>query len=144
MAKLGTRSLVLRVGATPTDYTGSVSKVVVTAGESDSDFTTFADAAAGGAREYYLEMTLAQDPATNSLWRLMWDSPGTDVAAEVWPNGRPVSGTASATQPKFTGTVTVAEPDGDLLGGEADKSNTKVFVSEVKWKWLSKPTMATS
>lgn len=144
MAKLGTRSLVLRVGATPTDYTSSVSKVAVTSGESDSDFVSFLDAASGGAREYYLEMTLAQDLATNSLWRLAWDSPGTDVAAEVWPNGRPVSGTPSASQPKFTGTVTVTEPDGDFIGGEADASPTAVFLTEMKWKFLAKPTMATS
>lgn len=144
MTAFGTRALVFRLGSTPTDYSAAVSDVRIKSAESDSDFVTFADAAAGGARKYTLVLTMAQDNATTSLWYQIWSAAGTDVAYEVWPNGRPGSGTASATQPKFSGTVTISEPDGDLLGGEADKSNTKKFTTEVEWECLAKPVLAVS
>ena len=144
MAALGTRALVFRVGSTPTDYSSSVSNVRVTSAESDSDFISFADAAAGGARDYALAITMVQDPASTSLWELIWTSAGTDVPYEVWPNGRPVSGTPSATQPKYSGTCSIREPDGDLLGGEADASTTARFLTEVEWPLTARPTKATS
>lgn len=144
MAAIGTRKLVFRAGSTPTDYSAAVSKVVILAGESEADFTSFADANSGGAREYKLSLTLVQDTSATSLWYLIWGSPGTDVPVEVWPYGRPGSGTATATQPKITGTVTITEPDGDLLGGEADKSTTAVMLTEVEWTFLAKPTLAIS
>ena len=100
---------------------------------------TFADALAGGAREYKLALTLKQDTSTTSLWYYAWASAGTDVAVEVWPNG---GGTpATATPPKIGGTVTVVEPDGDFLGGEANASSTAVFTTEVEWTFTAKPTL---
>ena len=57
------------------------------------------------------------------VWAGWWlRQRASEVPVEVWPYGRPGSGTATTTQPKVTGTVTVREPDGELLGGEADKS----------------------
>jgi alkylation response protein AidB-like acyl-CoA dehydrogenase len=47
------------------------------------------------------------------------------------PNGRPGSGVASPAQPRYSGTVVVMEPDGDLIGGDADPSTTKVFQTEL-------------
>jgi len=144
MGALGTRALVFRLGASPTDYSSSVSDVRITSDETDSDFVSFADAAAGGGRDYKLALTFVQDPATTSLWYYMWNSAGTDVAYEVWPNGRPVSGTPSATQPKFSGTCSVREPNGDMLGGEADASTTARFVTEVEWPLTARPTLTAS
>ena len=150
MTAFGTRATVLRIAtaaapSTFADYTAEISKATITSGESDADFTTFADAAAGGAREYFLELTIAQDPASTALYQKLWSAEvGTDCPFELWPNGRPVSGTASATQPKYSGTCTISEPDGDFLGGEADKSNTAKFATEVSWKLLAKPTKTIS
>lgn len=141
MPSLGTRSLVLRVDGT--DYTDSVSNVRITSAESASDFVSFAAAAAGGARDYKLAMTLKQDTSTTSLWYKAWSEAGTDVTYEVWPNGYN-SGTASTTYPKFSGTVTLAEPDGDFLGGEANASNTAAFMMDVEWALTAKPTLTTS
>lgn len=139
MPALGTRKLVLRVGGT--DYTSSVSNVRIVSGEQDTDFVSFTDALAGGAREYHLALTLKQDTSSSSLWYFAWGSTGTDVAVEVWPNGYN-GGTATATYPKVTGTVTITEPDGDFLGGEANASTTAVFTTEVEWKYTAKPTLA--
>lgn len=142
MGALGTRALVVRIGAT--DYSDAVSDARIKSDEDDSDFVSFAQAAAGGARKYVLALTMAQDTASTSLWYFLWSQAGTTQTVEVWPNGRPVSGTATATQPKFTCSAVVSEPNGDLLGGQADKSTTARFVSEVEWELTSKPTIAIS
>lgn len=136
MAAFGTRKLILKVDGT--DYSDSVSDVRVVAGESDADFVSFEEARNGGARMYTLTMTLKQDSAAASLWYMAWANAGTEVDVEVWPNGGTVE---SATTPKFTGTVVVTEPDGDFLGGEADRSTKKFFTSEFEWEFTAKPVL---
>lgn len=142
MAEWGTRSLVLRVNGT--DYSAAVSKVRIKSGETDADFVSFADAAAGGLRKYKLVMTLKQDDAAGALWFFAWSQPGQTVPYEVWPNGRPGGGTATPAQPKYSGNVIVLEPDGDLIGGDADPSTTKYFTSDFEWDCTAKPTRAIS
>lgn len=139
MAAIGTRKLKLEIDGT--EYTAQVSNVRLTSGESDSDFITFADAAAGGARDYALAITLAQDAATGTLWSEIFESAGTDVPYTVMPYGNAV---ASAGEPHFEGTCTIAEPDGDLLGGEANKSNTAKMTIEVVFPCTGKPTRVTA
>lgn len=135
MAALGTRSLTVSVGGT--DYTTQVSKAVITSGEADSDFTTFADAAAGGAREYRLEFTAVQDMATLTLWDKVWSSAGTSVAVLVKPYGNV---TASATQPHYSANAVITEPDGDFIGGEADASSSARMTFDCSWVLTAKPT----
>ena len=144
MPTLGTRKLKLFLGASPTDFTDSVSNVRIVSGEKDTDFVSFLEAASGGAREYKLALTLKQDTATTSLWYYAWSQAGSDVAVEVWPNGQNSTSptTPTATYPKVSGTITIVEPDGDFLGGEANKSNTAVFTTEVEWTFTAKPTLA--
>lgn len=138
MPALGTRALVLRVEAT--DFSDSVSDVRVKVADSDSDFVSFAQAAAGGAKDFSLVMTLKQDTASTSLWYYAWNAAGTDVDVEIWPNGYN-GGTVSTTYPKFTGTCTVTLPDGDILGGEANASTTAFFTSEFEWKFTAQPVI---
>ena len=40
---------------------------------------------------------------------------------------------------KFLNPVTIKEPDGDLLGGEADASTTARMTIEVSWPFNEKP-----
>lgn len=122
MAKLGTRKLKLEVDGV--EYTAAVSNCRVTSAESDSDFVSFADAAAGGARDYKLEGTAAQDPAADSFWDIVYTQGGADLDVTIMPEGNAVP---SVTQPHFTTTITVSEPDGDLLGGEANASTSAKF-----------------
>ncbi len=136
MPTLGTRKLKLKVDSV--DFTNSVSNVRIVSGEKDTDFMSFAEADAGGAREYKLALTLKQDTATTSLWYYAWSEAGADVVVEVWPNGGTVAG---AFTPLVTGTVTITEPDGDFLGGEANKSSTAVFTTEVEWTFTAKPIL---
>lgn len=136
MAALGTRTLVVTIAGT--DFTAQVSKCVITAGDADSDFITFADAAAGGAREYRLEFEAVQDlVATTSLWDKVFSAAGTTVAFLVKPYG---NATASATQPHFSGNCIITEPDGDFIGGEADASASARMTFECSWVLTGKPT----
>lgn len=142
MPDVNTRHCVLIVDSL--DCSAEVSRAEVTSAESDSDFVSFAQAAAGGARDYALAATMKQNTSTGTLWDIVWSQGGEDVPVEVWPNGKPVGGTPTLTQPKFTGTVTVKDPDGVLLGGEANASTTARQVTEIEWLFTAKPTKATS
>jgi len=140
---IGTRKAKLFIGAGVTDFTSDVSSIKLVAGEKDSDFMSFTEANAGGARDYTLALTIRQDTAAASLWYYAWSLAGSDVAYQFWPNGQnSVSPTTpTAAYPKFSGTVTIREPDGDLLGGEANRSSTAVNVIEVEWQCTAKPTL---
>lgn len=135
MAGLGKRTLVLTIGGT--DYTAQVSKAVITSNPADSDFVTYADAAAGGKREYRLEITAVQDMVAATFWDKIWTAAGTSVAYLIKPYG---NAAASAAQPHYSGNVTITEPDGDYIGGEADSSTTARQLVEVVWVCDAKPT----
>lgn len=139
MSALGTRTLVITIGGT--DYSMQVSKAVITAADSDSDFTTFADAAAGGSRAYKLEGTAVQDMATGTLWDKIWTAAGTTVACLIKPYG---NAAASVGQPHYSFNATVKEPDGDFIGGEADGSTTARMTVDFSWPLDAKPTKVTT
>ena len=135
MAQLGTRLLKLEIDAV--ERSAEVSNARITSGESDSDFLTFADAAAGGARQYNLSFTAAQDAVAATLWDLIWTGAGDEVDGTFIPYGNAVP---SATQPHYEFTAVVSEPNGDLLGGEANTSVTARFTIDCEWKLTGKPT----
>lgn len=139
MAHIGTRKLTATIDGA--EVAPDVSTVVIKSAETDSDFVPFAAAAAGGGRDYVLGLTMAQDAAAGSLWSQIWDAAGTEVDVVVRPYGNAV---ATAGEPHFEGTVIIKEPDGDLLGGEADPSSTARFTVEVEWPFLAKPTRVTA
>lgn len=135
MAALGTRSLTMTIDGT--EVTAEVSKAAIRSAGTEADFVSFADAAAGGGRDYVLALTFVQDAETGSLWDQVWESAGDEVPVLVRPYG---NAAASATQPHFSATAIISEPDGDLLGGEADPSPSARFVTEVEWALTGKPT----
>jgi hypothetical protein len=136
MPLVGTRALVLLVDGH--DFTDQVATVTVKSGKADSDFVTFADAAHGGARDYTLSLKMAQNTTAGALWDYVWDHSGETVDYEVWPLGIAVD--ASPTRPKFFGNVIISEPDGELLGGDANVSATARLRTEVDWECTAKPT----
>lgn len=139
MTALGTRKLTLDIGGV--ERAPEVSKAVITSGASDSDFTSFEDAAAGGGRSYGLNIIATQDADSASLWSEVWDNAGQDIPFILRPYGNAV---ATVAQPHFEGTATISEPDGDLLGGEANASNSARFTFEVTWSLTGKPTRVTA
>ncbi|MGL5928603.1 MAG: hypothetical protein ACRCY8_06685 [Dermatophilaceae bacterium] len=133
---LGTRALKFKVGTT--EFNADAKNVEITSDEADSDFVTFAQAAAGGARDYKLKFVATQDPGdATSLWSLLFASAGSTVAVVVNPYG---VATFTAAQPGFSGNVVIKEPDGTLLGGDADASTTSRFEIECEWPFTAKPT----
>lgn len=143
---IGTRKARLFLTAGPTEFTGEVSAIKLTSGETDSDFTSFTEAAAGGSREYVFELTIRQDTAAASLWYYAFNNAGDTVAYQYWPNGQNTTNptTPTTSYPKFHGNLVISGPDGDLLGGEANASSSAVNTIDVKWKCTAKPTLAVS
>lgn len=134
MAKVTPRLISLTVGGT--DRSDEVSSATITSAASDSDFMSFLQARSGGAREYTLNMTIAQDHASATLWQLVFTGAGTTVAGVYAPYGNE---TASATQPHYTFSATVSEPDGTMWGANADDSTTAVATIDVAWVLTGKP-----
>lgn len=139
MAALGTRLLKIEVDGT--DHTAQVSRAVVVSGESDADFITFADAAAGGAREYRLEFTAVQDAETGTLWDEVFTNAGDTVPVTLMPYG---NATPSTTEPHFDMNAVISEPDGDFIGGEADSSTSARMTIECSWVLTGKPSKVTA
>lgn len=135
MAALTGRTLTISVAGT--DYTTQVFSAAVEADDADSDAITFAEAAAGGGRKYVLALTLTQDMVASTLWDRIWTSAGTDAAVILKPYGNT---TASATQPHYSMSANIREPNGTLIGGEADANPLTRYTVEVEWPLNSKPT----
>ena len=79
--------------------------------------------------------------ATGTLWTEIFENSGDDVPYSIAPYG---NATPSASEPHFEGTCTITEPDGDLLGGEANRSTTARMTVEVSFPCLAKPTRVTA
>jgi len=140
MAALGTNKLTITIDGV--ERACEVSVAEITSAETESDFVAFCDAAAGGGRDWGLHIVATQDPGDpDSLFNLTWDLAGTEVDVLVRPYGNAV---ASATQPHFSGTVTVQYPDGVVLGGEADASTSARFTMDMEWPFTAKPERITA
>lgn len=128
--------LALKFGSPAEDYWADVTAVTLTNEEADADVVTFADAAEGGARDYFLNITAIQSTDPTSLWRYIWEQSGTEVAYTYAPHGNE---TPTDTQPHFIGTVTIGpKPE---IGGEAGVNVTQTF--ETQWTCVGTPTLDT-
>lgn len=138
MARVAPRLIALEVDGL--DRSDEVSKAEITAAPAGSDFLTFSEARAGGGRDYALAMTIAQDHASETLWDLIWTGSGSEVAGVYSPYGNE---TPSVSQPHYGFIAVVAEPDGRLLGAEANASTTAVATVDVVWALNAKPEKIT-
>lgn len=132
MAALGTRLLTITVDGD--DYTAEVSKAVIVSkplAESDPRWVM-----CGPRRGYDLEFTAVQDMAPGSLWRVVWSRADELVPCVLKPYGNAVP---TETLPHYDFTVTVHEPEGALLGGEANRSINARQVIECVWPLEAKP-----
>ena len=82
-----------------------------------------------------------QDLVTGTLWDQVWTNAGATVACILKPYG---NATASPTQPHYGFNAVVTEPDGDFIGGDADKSTTAQQTIECAWPLTAKPTKITA
>lgn len=102
--------------------------------EASSDVTTFADAAEGGGRTFFLALGAIQSTDDTSFWRYAWENTGEIVAYRLAPHGNAV---ASVAQPHFTGTVKIGPKP--KIGGEADPDGE--FDFEIRWDCQEEPTL---
>jgi hypothetical protein len=139
MSDVSTRLLKFKINGT--EYTAAAGTAKINAADSDSDFTSFADAAAGGAKDHTLQVTIKQDLAPGSLWRMIYQSAGATVSflGNIYGNT-----TASDTQPFMSGTLTIPAFDGDYWGGDADKSTTAKMTFDSSWAFAAQPALVTS
>ena len=124
------KSLTLTIGGT--DYAADATDIVLENEEADGDVTTFADAAAGGAVQWFFTMNAVQSTDAASLWRFLWDSTGDEVAYVFAPHG---NATPSASQPHFTGNVTIGSKP--AIGGTAGET----FTFEVRLDCTGEPVL---
>lgn len=122
----------LTVGAT--NFWCDASSVVLDNEESDSDVTTFCDAAEGGARTWFFTITAIQSTQAGSFWRYLWANSGNEVSFVYAPHGNT---TATEDQPHFTGTLKVGPKPS--VGGEAGTNTT--FTFETRLDVIGEPSM---
>jgi len=121
--------LMLKLGAT--DHWADITAYNLTNEEADSDVTTFADAAAGGSRQFKLSGTAVQSTDTTSFWSYVWANTGQTVGFTLSPHG---NSSATAAQPLFTGNVKIgAKPP---IGGEAGVNS---FTFDFEWDLVGDP-----
>ena len=114
------------------EYNMDATSVVLNNEEADSDATTFADLAAGGALQWFFEVEAVSDYGTGSLWAYVWDNAGDDGVAFVFkPYG---NATATDSKPHFTGTLKVGPKP--AIGGAAGET----FTFEVRFDVEGTPT----
>jgi hypothetical protein len=91
-------NIVFKIGTT--DFACDANMVELTLDDAPGDVQTFCEVRVGGQWTLHLEgITSGED---TSLYRVLWDNFGTEVAFTIAPNG---NATASADQPHYTGTV---------------------------------------
>lgn len=131
--QLGTRSLTLNLGGF--ERAAEVSECRIT--------STVLARVLGGPPicEYRLQATAVQDTTAGSLWDLMWEHVGTEVDVEIRPAG---GDSPSEEQPVFEGRVYVTEPEGEVLGGAANKSASTRFTFAIDWRFTGRPVRVTS
>lgn len=119
-------ALSLLIGTPPVDYRADTTTCVLDNEESSGGVTTFADAAAGGSRTYFLNITAIQSTDPTSLWSFVWDHAGEVVPFTYAPHGNE---TPTAAEPHFVGSVRIGPKPS--IGGEAGATNE--FTFETRW-----------
>lgn len=83
-----------------TDYACDANMVELTLDDAPGDVQTFCEVRTGG--EWSLQLDGIVSGEDTSLYRVLWDNFGTEVAFTIAPNG---NATPSADQPHYKGTV---------------------------------------
>lgn len=109
------------------DYGADLTTINLSNEDADADVTTFADAATGGATQWFFEGTAVSATDAGSLWNYLWSAAGaTNVAYVYAPNGNT---TPSVAKPHYTGTATIGRKPG--IGGDAGSTFTFDFRIDV-------------
>ena len=96
--RIKAQNIIFKIGST--DYACDANLVQLTLDDAPGDVQTFCEVRVGGQWSLQLDgITSGED---TSLYRILWDNFGTEVAFTIAPNG---NATPSADSPHYTGTV---------------------------------------
>ena len=113
-----------KIGAT--DFACDANMVELTLDDAPGDVQTFCEVRTGGQWSLQLDgITSGED---TSLYRILWDNFGTEVAFSIAPNG---NATASADQPHYEGIVIFDQlPPLSLTSNEIAKFSVTLSVKQ--------------
>lgn len=115
-------NIVFKIGAT--DYACDANMVELTLDDAPGDVQTFCETRVGG--QWALQLDGITSGEDTSLYRILWDNFGTEVAFTIAPNG---NATATADQPHYEGTVVFDQlPPLSLTSNEVSKFSVTLQV----------------
>lgn len=97
-----------------TEYKGDLTSWKIKTKDKDAGLTTFEDMGQGQAKAFQMELGFVQSLDDASLFQKFWENAGSVVSYILAPAGNE---TPSATQPFYTGKLTIPYPE--EFGGEA-------------------------
>jgi hypothetical protein len=110
--RIKAQNIIFKIGST--DYACDANMVELTLDDAPGDVQTFCEQRVGGQWALQLDGIMSGD--AGSLYRLLWDNFGTEVAFVVAPNGNE---TASASEPHYEGVAKFNElPPLSLMSNE--------------------------
>jgi hypothetical protein len=94
--RIKAQNIIFKIGAT--NYACDANMVDLSLGDAPGDIQTFCEVRVGGEWALQLDGITSGDAA--SLYRVLWDNFGTEVAFTIAPNG---NATATASEPHYEG-----------------------------------------
>jgi hypothetical protein len=110
--RIKAQNIIFKIGAT--DYACDANMVELTLDDAPGDVQTFCEQRVGGQWALQLDGIMSGD--AGSLYRLLWDNFGTEVAFTIAPNG---NAAATASEPHYEGVAKFNElPPLSLMSNE--------------------------
>jgi hypothetical protein len=100
--RIKAQNIIFKIGST--DYACDANMVELTLGDAPGDVQTFCETRVGG--EWALQLDGITSGEATSLYRILWDNFGTEVAFTIAPNGNT---TPTSDAPHYTGTAVFNE-----------------------------------
>jgi hypothetical protein len=120
--RIKAQNIIFKIGST--DYACDANMVELTLDDAPGDVQTFCETRVGGQWALQLDGIMSGD--AGSLYRVLWDNFGTEVAFTVAPNG---NATATASEPHYEGTAVFNQlPPLSLMSNETAKFSVTLEV----------------
>jgi hypothetical protein len=120
--RIKAQNIIFKIGST--DYACDANMVELTLDDAPGDVQTFCETRVGGQWALQLDGIMSGDAA--SLYRVLWDNFGTEVAFTVAPNG---NATATSSEPHYEGTAVFNQlPPLSLMSNETAKFSVTLEV----------------
>ena len=120
--RIKAQNIIFKIGST--DYACDANMVELTLDDAPGDVQTFCETRVGGQWALQLDGIMSGD--AGSLYRVLWDNFGTEVAFTVAPNG---NSTATSSEPHYEGTAVFNQlPPLSLMSNETAKFSVTLEV----------------